>query len=123
MARFLGTKDVQLFASAARTASANGTDQTNPGYKGVKVRINVTASGSTDSQTWTIQGKDSAGVYYTILASAARTTTGVETLTVYPGLTETANVDASDVLPRFWRLISTMTGDTATWSAYATLLP
>lgn len=92
--------------------SAQSADQTNLSGRGVKVAINITViTGTSPTFTVTIQGKDTtSGNYYTILTSAALNATGLTILTVYPGLTAAANVTASDVLPRTWRVTSTVAG-------------
>ena len=91
------------------TTSANGTDQTNFNGRGLKCTYDITAITGTNT-TLTIQGKDVAsGKYFTLLASAALTTTGTTVLTVYPGLTASANAVANDVVPRTWRVITTNT--------------
>lgn len=114
-----------LMASAARTASVDGDDQTNTHYRGIIVVIDATAKTSTPSVTFTIQGKDAvSGKYYTILASAAITDTGTTVLRVYPGATNASNVTANDVLPVTWRLITTAgDSDSLTYSVGACLLP
>lgn len=102
------TSGSTIFASAARTATVNGADRTNDDARGVSVVIDVTAVGVTPSVVFTIQGKDGAsGKYYTLLASAAITGTGTTRLRVYPGIVVAANLSASDVLPRRWRVIAT----------------
>jgi hypothetical protein len=84
--------------------TTNSQDQINPTGKGVVVGIGISAIvGGT--LTVTIQGKDEAsGSYYTLLASAALNAAALTTLTVYPGITVTANVSASAFLPNTWRL-------------------
>jgi hypothetical protein len=97
-----------IFASAARTATVNGDDILNDDARGVVVVIDCTAIAASPSVVFTIQGKDEvSGKYYTILASAAITGTGTTVLRVYPGLTASANVTVSDVLPHTWRVIAT----------------
>jgi hypothetical protein len=92
---------------AGSTLTITGPDLTNPAARGVTVVVDTTAIG-TGSITLTIQGKDRAsGKYYTLLAGAAVTTNVTNRYTVYPGLTASANVTASDVLPGTWRLIVT----------------
>lgn len=98
-------RELTLFASAARTASENSADQDNLHARGVIIVIDVTAASATPSVVFTIKGKSGLGSdYYTILASAAITGTGQTVLRVYPGLTAAANLVASDVLPRVWRV-------------------
>lgn len=65
-----------------------------------------------------IQGKDEVNnVYYDILTGATITGAGITVLKVYPGITTSANVAVSDVLPKHMRLVMTH-GDTvdATYS-------
>ena len=57
-------------------------------------------------------------------AFPAQTGTGAAMLTIYPGIAETANVSVSDVLPRNWRVVATMSGTTSmTFSIGACYLP
>lgn len=94
----------QVVSGIGATASQNSPDLLNPYGRGVKVFVNVSAIG-TGSITVAVQAKDpGSGAYATLLASAAIITNGVTVLTVYPGVTVTANVSASDVLPRQWRV-------------------
>lgn len=101
-----------VLTGTAASASANGADQNNPTFRGLKVVVNVSAiSGTSPTLVVTLQGKDPAsGSYYTLLASASLTSTGATVLTVYPGVTASANVAVSDVVPRTWRAISTVGG-------------
>ena len=85
---------------------------TNPYGRGVKVIVN-TLNASAGSFTVSIQGV-MAGSAVTLLTSAAINATGLTTLTVYPGVAVSANVSASDVLPRQWQLVVTPTGFTGT---------
>lgn len=96
-----------LVFGVGATASQNSPDQNNADARGVKVFVNVTNAG-TGSITATIQAKDPASsTYTTLLASAAIVANGITVLTVYPGAAVTANVSASDVLPRQWRIAVT----------------
>lgn len=98
----------------AATANGNSADFTNALGKGVKIVVDVTAmTGTSPTITVTIQGKDEGtGQYYTLLASAAISATGVSELTVYPGITATSNVSASDHVPATWRVSWTLGGTT-----------
>ena len=113
-----------IFSSAARTETVNGDDIENMNGRGVKVVIDVTAASATPSVVFTIQGKDTVSAkYYTILASAAITGTGTTVLTVYPGLTASANAVANDILPRDWRVIATHAdADSITYSVGAQVI-
>lgn len=101
-------------ALAAASAAVNSADFTNNTCRGVKVIIDITAiTGTSPTLTVTIQGKDAvSGKYFTILASAALNATGTTVLTVYPGLTNAANVTAADLLPRDWRISPVIGGTT-----------
>lgn len=101
-----------LTLTAQAPGTVNSSDQTNFNGRGVKLGINVTAdSAGTALVVVTIQGKDTvSGQYYTILSSASIAAVGFSTLTVYPAITATANVAASDVLPRTWRVSVTVSG-------------
>lgn len=92
---------INLLTAAASTV--NSADQINYNGKGVKLGINLTLT--TGTLTIIIQGKDTiSGQYYNIASSAALAAPGFTTLQVYPGITTTANVSLSDVLPRTWRV-------------------
>lgn len=96
-----------LIVGVGATGSVNSPDQTNPYGRGLKVCINMALIG-TGSVTVTVQGKDpTSQTYYPILASAAIVANGFSVLTVYPALTAAANVTASDVMPRQWRISAT----------------
>lgn len=120
-------QNLTLLASAARTnagAPHASADQTNHNARGVHVVIDVTAIVSTPSITLTIEGKDEiSGKYYTMLTSAAITGTGTTVLKVYPGITASANVAVSDILPRTWRIkVAHSNGDSITYSVGASLI-
>lgn len=103
-----------LITHSAAAAGVNGADQTNMTQRGLKLVVDITAiTGTAPTLTVTIQGKDSvSGKYYTLLASAALTAVGTTVLTVYPGISATANIRADDVLPRSWRVITAIAGTT-----------
>jgi hypothetical protein len=114
--------ETQLLPSLARTTSPTIADRTNDHCKGVVVCVSVTSAG-TGSITAKIQGKSATGLYYDILSSAAITTNSTNTLTVYPGITATSNVSASDVLPRTWRVVVTANNsNSVTYSVDATTI-
>lgn len=116
---------VTIAASAARTASWDGTAQTNRFMKGVIVVIDHTVATADSSLVYTIQGKDElSGKWYTILASTAIATVSTVKLYVYPGATIAANLVANHSLPRVWRVIATAAdAKTVTSSVGAVLLP
>lgn len=95
-------------------ASAGGQTigQDNPFWHGVQLVVDITSiAGTSPSLTALIEGYDVAsGKYYTLLTSAALTATGTTVLTVYPGVTATANVSAAQALPKTWRVRYTIGG-------------
>lgn len=115
-----------LLASAARTAAVQSADQINRGFRGVRVRTNISAITDSPSITVTIQERDSiSGNYVDILASAAYSTAAQQaTLIVYPGCVAVANVVANQPLPRVWRVSVTVAdSDSATYSIDFSYIP
>lgn len=96
----------QRYPSAVRSATLTGDDNKKvPGNRGCHVYLNVTAVPGTDTVSLVIEAKDDvSGAYETLITGAARSTTGLDAFTVYPGVTETANVDISDPLPDVYRI-------------------
>lgn len=119
-----GNTNLTLFASAARTSTPTPYDGVNYNHRGLHLVIDATAAAATPSVVFTIQGLDViSGKYYTILASAAVTGISTTVLRVYPALTVAANLVASDILPRSWRLIATHgDADSLTYSVGASLI-
>lgn len=118
-----GTTEETILASAARTATTNSADFTNYNAKGIKVVIDVTVDPAAASVVFDIEGKDSvSGKYYSLLTSAAIVAVGTTVLTVFPGVSETANVKASDMLPRTYRVTATHAdADSITYSVSGAL--
>lgn len=106
--------EYDIAALVAASASGNSADIDNPLGNGIRLTLNIGAiTGSGASIVVTLQGKDpTSGQYYTILASAAKTATGVTALTVFPAAPATANVSANDFLPRTFRVSWTIAGTT-----------
>lgn len=97
--RNAGKEVVELFASAARTATPTPATAAIRSAQGLFF-INVTAVSATPSVVFTISGVSPNGsTLYTILASAAITGTGLTVLRVSPHLTAAANTIAKDILP------------------------
>lgn len=93
-----------LLPSLARTATPTAATLTNEYHRGIVVTIDVTAAGGGEI-TPTIQGVDpTSGKAYTILAGAAKSTTGTVVMRVYPGSAVAANLSANDVLPRDFKI-------------------
>ncbi len=93
-----------LLTSASRTVTVVTDGQHNLRARGVIVSVNVSNAG-TGSITATIQRYEpSTGTWVDMLASVAISTAVRTELTIYPGFTPAANVTASAVLPRLWRV-------------------
>ena len=103
----VASKDVNaVIESAARTATHSVTMSTEC-LGGVFI-INVTSVTATPSVVFTIAGLcPSSSVAYTILESAAITTTGTTVLRIHPSLTAAANTIAKDVLPQAIKITAT----------------
>lgn len=101
------------------TASSSTLVFDNHNYRGVHVAVDITAmSGTLPVLTIYIEGLDTAsGKWYTLLASAALNLTGLNLLTIYPGVATVANVAVSQVLPATWRIRWTISGVGATTTA------
>lgn len=103
--RTRGNTEETILASAARTVTLNSADFINYNAKGLHVIINVTALTAAPSIVPFIQGKDPiSGTYYDILEGLPITTTGINIIKVYPGISAVVNVSASDLLPRTYRV-------------------
>lgn len=111
----------QQYAVNGSGSPANQADQTNPGWRGLKVVIDITANaGGLGSATVTIQGKDKAsGKYYTILQSAALAAVATTVLTVFPGAAVAANLSANDQLPEVFRIIAAGNANPITYTVGA----
>jgi hypothetical protein len=112
---------LSIYPSAARTTHPTPTVYQNTQYKGIKLYVNVTAFSGT-SITFTLADSADGDAFTTVLASAALSATGQVVLTVYPGLTETANVDQSAVLGRKWKLTPSGTITSVTYEVTAVLI-
>ncbi len=93
-----------LLASASRTATVYTDGQHNLRARGVIVSINVSVAGTGSITTAIERFEPSTGTWVAMLTSAAITTAVRTELTIYPGFTPAANVTASAVLPRLWRV-------------------
>lgn len=115
-----------LTHTAASTGSASGdVELDGMTVRGLLVYVNISAiTGTSPTLTVTLQGKSPQGTYYTVLASAALTATGLTVLRVYPGLTAAANLTANDVAPQAFRISTAIggTGPAVTATVSAVLL-
>lgn len=118
-----GNQSLQVLASATKFATESSADFTNYNHRGLHVIIDITAEtvgGSTHTITPKIEGKDTeSGKYYTILEGVALTAVGTTVLKIYPGISASANVSASDLLPRTWRVTVTHIQDTGSDMTYS----
>jgi len=110
----------EAVAAAARTVTENSDDIKNLGFRGVTLYLDITAaSGTTPTLDIKLQTKDPVSDGYVDMPGAAfaqKTGAGSDTLTVYPGVGETANRSVSDVLPEDWRIVSTIGGTTPSFT-------
>lgn len=124
----MSSKNLTVLPLAARTASVNSDDQASSGStRGLVLVVVSTALAATPSVVFKIQGKDKLGNYYDVpgAATAAVTTAAPTTtlLTVYPGLTASANAVVNQVLPKVWRVVATAgDSDSLTYSVTANLI-
>lgn len=114
-------RDGIIFPSASRgVAAANSAEYTNPGAQGVRLFIDVTDVGAgPGTVTVKIQNFDPASQKWVDLPAATTTAinaTGTTTLTLYPGIAETANVDIADPLGLRWRVVATVATNAVTFS-------
>lgn len=103
-----------LVTLAAAAAGGNSAEQINLYGRGLQLSIDITViTGTGPTLTVSIQGKDPvSGKWYTLLQSAALSAVALTNLTVYPGVTAAANVAASQVIPRTWRVLYSIGGTT-----------
>lgn len=114
----------QYLASGSRNSTQTQADQTNTLYRGIAVILDVTVIG-TGNITLEIDAKDSvSGKYYVLLTGAAVSSNSTNVYTVYPSIVNTANVSASNVLPKTWRIkVTANNGNAVTYSVGYNLLP
>lgn len=106
-------ENAAIIAHAAASVGVTGTDYNSTNANGLILFINITAiTGTAPTLTVTLQGRTPLGFYYTILASAALTATGLTVLRVYPGLVAAANLVANDILPAGFRVVTAIGGTT-----------
>lgn len=111
-----GQQEIPL-ASTNRFATTNSNDlYAKKDDKGVTI-FGVVSTLSSNTLTFSIQGKRPDGTYYTVLTSAASAATGTHTIKLYPGMTAAANASVSEPLPPVFRVAVTHTNSgTATYS-------
>lgn len=96
-----------FLASASRTTTQTQAEQKNTKYRGIRVVVDTTVTG-TGSVTISIQSLDrTSGKWHTLLAGAAITTVTTNVYQVYPGAPVMANVSANAPLGSAWRIVAT----------------
>ena len=98
--------------------------------RGVRLYLDITTETGTATLDVKLQGRDVASGDWVDVPGAAfaqksAVTTDPVSLTVYPGIAETAGETVSDVLPAWWRVVAVVAGGGAamTFSVGADLLP
>ena len=111
-----GQQEIPL-ASTKRFATTYSNDlYAKKEDKGVTI-FGVVTTLTSNTLTFTLQGKRPDGVYYDLLTSAASAATGTHTIKAYPGMTASANVSISEPLPPVFRIKATHTNSgTATYT-------
>jgi hypothetical protein len=97
---------ITILASGSVTADATSADIVNTCCKGLLLWITPGAFGASESaMVVTVQGKDPiTSAVYNVIVSASLTASTPVMLRVYPGLTPSANLIVSDVLPPTWNV-------------------
>lgn len=102
--------DGVVFSVASRAAAAyNSGAYFNPNRKGVRIYINLTVvnGGTLTVKVQTFDQASQTWVDMPLAVTAALAAVAVTTLTIYPGTTETANVDVEQPLGTTWRVVAT----------------
>lgn len=110
----MGTTSVVVLTSAARTTNTTSVDfALNHAGRG-RFTIDITAvpgGASTDTVTFSVQGKDAAsGKYATLLSTAAVSAVSTVMLEMGQGVADSANAAANKMLPACFRLLVTHSG-------------
>ncbi len=116
--RRTGNVEGTAITSAARTATLNSNDITNPNGRGLLIFLNVTAASGTGGLTLRVQAKDPvSGNYYALNAApTAVTATGLQCYNVSVGAQSTnAAQNVGTALPRTFR-INVTHGDSSSYT-------
>jgi len=99
--------EIQILASAARTATAIGADVENDDFKGVLCILDITVVPGVDTVQLVIEGKDPvSNKYFTLSQDAAQVGIGTRTVLVYPGASDGGGFISAEngvPLPETWR--------------------
>lgn len=103
-------RDGIVFAVASRAAATyNSGAYFNPNRLGIRLDINLTVvnGGTLTVKVQTFDPASQTWVDVTLATTAALAAVAVTTLTLYPGLTETANVDVALPTGVLFRVVAT----------------
>lgn len=104
--------EITVLPSELRTVTYTTEPLTNYEYRGIRLFLNITtaASGTLDIklQELVIFAGSATWLDITGAAFAQKSGTGADDLVIYPGITATANRRVNDVLPKTWRVVSTL---------------
>lgn len=115
------TRDKTVFSPAVRTANVTSGEIYNHGAVGLRVDIDLTAFTGT-SITFTLEAFDQGKNGYVVeLASAALVAAGHVVLQVHPNITAAANLVAQRIPVERYRVVTSGTFTSATYSVTATL--
>jgi hypothetical protein len=102
-----------ILPAGIRAATTTTGNFKNKLHRGLHLVINVTSVPGVDTVTPKIQGYNpNTGLWYTLLTGTAISTTGINVLKIYPGISASANASASDFLPEIWNLVMTHSAGT-----------
>lgn len=96
--------------AATSATFVSGDYLTENGNGGLTVIVPFTAVSGAGTWVITVDAKAPDGSYYTILTSAAVSTTQTVILRIARGLTAVANLTANDAVPPVFRVSATLTG-------------
>ncbi len=106
--RIRDNEEATPLASAVRSATTNGPDQTNFNAKGIAVFFDIAVVPGTDTVQLVVQGKDPAtGAYVDFFVDAAQVAVAKRTVIIYPNAGAAADgVDATRAypIPRTFRI-------------------
>lgn len=117
--------DGVVFAVASRAALAyNSGAYFNPNRLGVRLYINLTVvnGGTLTVKIQTFDQASQTWVDFPLATTAALNAVAVTTLTIYPGVEETANVDIHGSLGTTWRVVATTASAAVTFGIGAEYL-
>lgn len=118
---------VIIQASAAQTASFNGAEFDVSPFAAGRFFLNISAaSGTTPTLDVKLQTKDPLSGTWSDLVGAAfaqKTGTGAASLTVYPGIAESANTRVSNALSGPLRVVHTIGGTTPSFTYTLVFVP